>query len=162
MTTRIVKVYVESFPNLRFIGHCYRNADMIDGSFSFAWQNSFKTGFFKQLEDYGYVPPIENGYLGFMRADMRDFEGTFEYWIGMFFLENTPVPHGLEFFDLPANDVAIAWIQGKEGPELFQMHDEVMAKFEKEGLLHLKKDDKELSMFFERYQCPRYTSKNEK
>jgi len=35
-------------------------------------------------------------------------------WIGMFFSESTPVPDGYMSVDIPASDVGICWIYGRQ------------------------------------------------
>jgi predicted transcriptional regulator YdeE len=160
MGAEIIKVYKEHLPSLRFIGKCYTNADRV-GDFGHKWGQWFENGWFEQLEKIGELKDIENGYLGFMRCNGLDFENTFEYWIGMFFPDNTEVPEGFTYIDLADSEVAVCWIKGKEAEGIYDMHDACIAIFQENEISNFKSDDKNRAYFFERYNCPRFTSPDE-
>ncbi len=87
-------------------------------------------------------------------------EDEFEYWIGMFFPENTKVPAGYMYTDINSGDVGTCWIYGNEdNGEIYgqEAHDMCMAKIKEEGW-QVSKD----SCFFERYNCPRFTTPDDK
>ena len=154
MAFSIVKVYRESLPNVRFTGKKYGDSDRVDGTFGAKWGEWFTNGWFSTLENEIEMLPKENegaAYLGLM----REKNGVFEYWVGMLAAENSPVPLGFSYIDIPAGDIATAWIQGREdNGEIYGMeaHNACASKFMEKGWLL---DDK---YCFERYQCPRFTS----
>ncbi len=148
----IIKVYKEHLPSLRFIGKCYTNADR-DGGFGHKWMEWFRNGWFGELESLGSDPNIECSYLGFMRCNSSNFENTFEYWIGMFLPSDTPVPE---------SGIGVCWIKGKEDDgSIYGMHDECIGKFQEYDMGNFKNDNENRSYFFERYNCPRFSEKDD-
>ena len=159
----IIKVYKEHLPALRFIGKTYTNANRgNDGGFGDKWGEWFQKGWFEDLEKLGEAKDIENSYLGFMRCNGGDFENSFEYWIGMFFPSNTEIPEGYAAINLAEGNIGVCWIKGKESDgSIFDMHDKCIAKFQENGMGNFKGDDENRASFFERYNCPRFTEKDE-
>lgn len=159
----IIKVYKEHLPSLRIIGKRYTNADRgNDGGFGHKWGEWFQNDWFAVLEKLGEAKNIENGYLGFMRCDGSDFENSFEYWIGMFFAPDTEVPEGYDSINLDEGNAGICWIKGNESDgSIYNMHDECVAKFQENGMGNFKGDDINRAFIFERYNCPRFTEKDE-
>ncbi len=160
MGAEIIKVYKEHLPSLRFIGKCYTNADRI-GGFGHKWGEWFQNGWFDTLEKLGELKEVENGYIGLMRYNVASCEDSFEYWIGMFFPVNTTVPEGYGYIDLDESDLAVCWIKGKEDDGLYAMHDACIDKYKENGMDSFKVDNKNYLCFFERYNCPRFTSPDE-
>ena len=119
----IVRVYRERLPSLRFIGKRYTNAERANG-FGHKWGEWFQNGWFGELEALGEAPGIENGYLGFMRCG-EDFENTFEYWIGMFFPADTPVPEGYGYRSRRGD--MVCWIKAGRTTAALCMHDACVA-----------------------------------
>ena len=154
MGFNIVKVYKESLPDLKFIGKRYTDADRIDGMFGAKWGEWFAGGWFDKLETEIKMLPKENegmAYLGLM----RDNKGVFEYWIGMFAAEDSPVPLNFEYIVIPAGEIATAWIHGREETgEIYgnDAHNACVSKFTEKGWIL---ND---TYAFERYQCPRFTN----
>lgn len=152
----IIKVYREELPSLRLIGKRYTNSDRgANGSFSGKWGEWFKNGYFGPLEKLGALPENGDAYLGLMRIT-----DEFEYWIGMFFPEGTPVPEGYEYTDFPAGSIGTCWIYGREdNGEIFgeKIHNKCLEKVKEKGW-----ELTENAVFFERYNCPRYTNADEK
>ena len=154
MAFSIVKVYKESMPNVRFVGKKYTDSDRVDGMFGAKWGEWFANSWFGALESEIAMLPKENegaAYLGLM----RERNGVFEYWIGMFAAEGSPVPLGFAYLDVPAGDIATAWVYGNE--ELGEIygagpHNACVDKFREKGW---QLDD---TYSFERYQCPRFTT----
>jgi len=157
----IIKVYKEHLPSLRFIGKCYTNADR-SGGFGHKWMEWFRNGWFGELEKLGGDPNIENSYLGFMRCNSSNIENTFEYWIGMFLPPDTSVPDGYDFIDLNEGSIGVCWIKGKEDDgSIYGMHDECIVKFQEHGMGDFQDDNEKRIYFFERYNCPRFSEKDE-
>jgi hypothetical protein len=152
----IIKVYKESFPNLRLIGKCYMDSDRgADGGYGSIWGEWFEKRYFNKLEELGSLPENDNAYVGCMRCSDK-----FEYWIGMFFPENTIVPEGFQYVDIPKGDIGTCWIYGREdNGELYGMesHNLCMDKIGEAGWRL-----QENPWFFERYQCPRFTTPDDK
>ncbi|NMA82638.1 MAG: GyrI-like domain-containing protein [Epulopiscium sp.] len=152
----IVNTYRESFPALRLIGKKYTNKDRgTDGSFSNKWGEWFEKGYFKTMEKLGDLQENGGAYVGCMRCT-----DEFEYWIGMFFPEETPVPEGYMYVDIPKGDIGTCWIYGREdNGELYgeEPHNMCVSKMIEAGWQVAKG-----SWFFERYNCPRFTTPDEK
>lgn len=152
----IIKVYKESFPSLRLIGKRYTNSDRgAEGSFGSLWGEWFGMGYFKELEELGSLPENEDAYVGCMRC-----KDEFEYWIGMFFPENTSVPEGFSYVDIPKGDIGTCWVYGREdNGEVYGMepYNMCLSKLAENGW----KTDEE-AWCFERYNCPRFTTPDEK
>lgn len=151
----IIKVYREYFPTLRLIGKRYTDADRdSNGSFGSKWGEWFEKGCFKTLEELGCLSQSGDAYLGCMRCS-----GEFEYWIGMFFPEQTPVPNGYMYVDIPSSEVGTCWIYGREdNGEIYgqEPHEMCLSKIKEAGW-KIAKD----SWFIERYNCPRFTAPDE-
>ena len=161
MATRIIKAFEETHPALRFIGKKYTNKDRVNGSYAAKWQEWFKEGYFKPLDLLGETTQVDNGYLGFMKANLKHFDETFEYWIGAFFDPYAVVPKGYEYFDLPESKVGICYIQGKESEGLYQMHDDCVDTLLKHHILKQNNIKSNRLQCVERYNCPRFTEPNE-
>ncbi|MDP4089155.1 MAG: GyrI-like domain-containing protein [Bacillota bacterium] len=151
----IIKVYRESLPSLRLIGKRYTDSDRgPEGSFGGKWGEWFGKDCFKPLEELGSLPENGDAYVGCMRCVEE-----FEYWIGMFFPEGTAVPEGYSYVDIPAGDIGTCWIYGREdNGEIYgqKPHEMCMAKIAEAGW-----ELAEAPWFFERYNCPRFTSPDE-
>ena len=153
----IIKVYKEKLPAVRFIGKCYTDADRINGGFGHLWGEWFQNGWFAPLEKLGAVKQIENGHLGFMRC-----YPNFEYWIGVFLPPEVTVPDGYGFIDLAEGEVGICWIKGKDDDgSIYNMHEKCLEKLKENGMSEYRTDDTNRNLFFERYNCPRFTEKDE-
>jgi len=154
MAFSIVKVYRESLPKVRFIGKKYGDNDRVDGSFGAKWGEWFANGWFNILEKE--IDMLSKEYEGGAYVGlMCEKNGVFEYWVGMFAAEKSQVPLGFAYIDIPAGDIATAWIYGREdNGEIYGMdaHNACVGKFEEKGW---NLDD---SYAFERYQCPRFTT----
>ena len=154
---QIINTFKEHLPPVRLIGKRYTAADQIEGGYGHLWGEWFQNDWFGTLEALGEAPNTENGYLGFMRCGPNP-----EYWIGMFLPPETPVPEGFTFLDIPAGDVGVCWIKGAEHDSgIYHMHDQCVAALTENGMGDFKKDDTGRAFFFERYNCPRFTTPDE-
>lgn len=146
---KIVKTFTEHIPDVKLVGKRYTDADRDQyGSFGEKWGQWFGNGWFSQLERCG--KPQDDSYLGAMRIT----ENGFEYWIGML-LTGAAVPDGFEAVDIPAGDLAVCYLYGREDDgELYRMHDDCMAAWKEKGWTPK-------SWFIERYNCPRFTTPDE-
>lgn len=156
----ITRIYTQSIPETRFIGKKYGDEDRVNGSFGKQWGDAFDSGLFDKIESVAGKELFfedSGAYIGLMRC--KDGE-PFQYWVGMFTKAGTTVPEGLEYVDFPAAELGIGWIYGNEG-EIYCHEPDVACKLSEEG--HPIKDDESgACWFFERYQCPRYTTPDEK
>ncbi|MCL2195710.1 MAG: hypothetical protein FWB76_07155 [Oscillospiraceae bacterium] len=168
MAFEIIKTYKEHFPALRLIGKCYTDADRgADGSFSERWTEWHQNSWFDELKKAAKPSEdVENGCLGLMTINAKD-HSNFIYWIGLFFPANTAVPDGFSYLDLPQSDVGISWIYGSdETGEIYgsEPHTACYQTLCDNGWnkLNEKAGGKNTLVFFERYNCPRMTTPDEK
>lgn len=152
----IIKIYKEHMPPLRLIGKRYTDADRApNGSFSNKWGEWFANGWFDEIEKLGALKENDDAYLGVMRCVNNDFE----YWIGMFFPQNTPVPEGFSSVDIQAGELATCWLYGREDTgELygFDAHNQSLEKIQEQGW-----QIDYNPWYIERYNCPRFTTPDE-
>ncbi len=162
MSAKIIKSVKESFPQVRLIGKKYSNhhRNQEDGGYSHLWGQWFDFGWFEILKSINPKQDIENGYLGFMRYDVLDFNESFEYWIGMFFEPWTPVPEGFDYLDLQPSNVGVCYIQGKE-PDIYNKHQDVLDMLRLANFNPVKVDNQNRVHFFERYNHQRFTEKDQ-
>jgi len=156
MAVEIVKTYKEQFPSLQLIGKRYTDEDRQGGSFGHKWGEWFQNGWFDEIEKLNPIPANDDAYLGAMRVA----DGKLEYWIGMFFEEGTQPPEGFDYADISAMDAATCWLYGNEhNGELYGMdaHNMAVAAAGAQGLVW-----KEDGWCFERYNCPRFTTPDDK
>jgi hypothetical protein len=153
----IIKVYKEHLPALRFIGKRYTDNDRVHGGYGHKWGEWFQNDWFSPLEKSGSAGNIENGYLGFMRC-----YPNFEYWIGVFLPPKTTVPDGYDFIDIDEGDVGVCWIKGNhDDGSIYSMHEKCIESLKENGMSNFRKAEDGRAYFFERYNCPRFTEKDE-
>lgn len=154
----IIKVYRQSVPAMRFIGKKYGERDRVNGGFGHLWGEWFSHGWFDVIErqissKLNEIYEDADAYLGLMR--WKDGE-PFEYWIGMFAPEGSVAPDGFEYIDFPQSELGVCWVYGKEG-DLYCKEDLCATKLGEEGY-KITSDEKGAYWFFERYNCPRFTT----
>jgi hypothetical protein len=164
MAIEVTKVYKEHFPDLRFIGKRYTNDDRSDGGFGKQWGEWMSGNKFIAMKRAVQVSPFIDDTIGLMtmRGDMTGFT----YWIGLFFPAGTNVPEEYDYLDLPESIIGIGWVYGNlENGEIFggPPHEAVCKKIEENGIGTFRNDitDNDTYCFFERYNCPRFTEKDE-
>jgi hypothetical protein len=117
MAAEIIKTVRESYPALRFIGKRYtdKDRDPATGMYSHIWGEWFASGRFGELEKLAPSAPEHDGaYIALMGFGADGFE----YWIGMWFPPDTPVPGGFDYADAPPLEAGVCWIKGTE-PEIY-------------------------------------------
>ena len=92
---------------------------------------------------------LMDAYIGSMRGN----DGQFEYWIGIFMPEGTPVPSGYEYHDFPKAALGVCWLYGKE-EDVYCQEGRCGEKLEEAGY-------KLADWCMERYCCPRFTTPDE-
>ncbi len=148
MAVKILEVKRESFPTTRMIGKKYAQSP----NWGEWWQNDW----FSVLEEIGPLPINGDAYIGAVHI----VNGMPEYWIGMFFPADTKVPDGFDFVDMEALEYAVCYLSDKEGSSDFftmETHNMCLDKLKTFGFKR-KEDD----WCFERYNCPRFTTPDEK
>jgi predicted transcriptional regulator YdeE len=167
MAVEIRRVYKEHLPAVRFVGKLYANKDRVNGSFGSHWGEWFQNGWFESLEKLPQIETPENGYIGLMGCGQENND-DFQYWIGMMLPENTKVPDGFIYIDIPEGDAGVCWIYGNEnnGEIYGQKAHELCVQKLKENEMENIRDNfgKKIkwNWFFERYNCPRFTDKDDK
>jgi len=144
-------VHKESFSAQRLIGRRHTNADRVDGGYGARWKECFSSGFFTRLEAVAQ-PWAVNAPVGFMRCDGNE---RFEYWIGRLFPADTEVPEGYDYLDLPASDVGVVWLRGKEKDGIYGQHERCEQAMLKQGWEFFI-DPQGNKLFFERYFPDRF------
>lgn len=146
----IQKTFLETMPDVMLVGKRYTDGDRDQyGSFGEKWGQWFGNGWFGQLEASGAVQ--DESFVGAMRIT----EAGFEYWIGMLMLKSD-VPEGFEAVQIPGGDLAVCYLYGSEnGGEIYQMHDACVSAWAEQGWTPN-------GWFMERYNCPRFTTPDEK
>lgn len=157
----IIKSYVQRVPAVRFIGIKYGDEDRVNGGFGSQWGEWFANDRFSKLEgllteEFKASYEDAEAYLGFMR--WKDGE-PFQYWIGMFLPVGTDVPEGFGYIDIPEAKLGVCWLQGPD-EELYCKEDKCAERTVKDGY-EIIQDKEGAWLFFERYACPRFTSKDE-
>ena len=148
MGVKVLEIKKESCPACRLIGKKYEgNAN---------WGEWWENNWFEILEQNQRLPFNGDAYIGAVRIA----DGMPQRWIGMFFPANTEVPEGFEYVDIEALNYAVCYLYDKEGSGDFytmETHNMCLEKIKECGFQR-KEDD----WCFERYNCPRFTTPDEK
>ena len=168
MAFEIVKCYKEQFPALRLIGKRYTDDDRDENSsFGAKWDEWQAKGWFETIrKNANPSDAIDNGTYGLMTINSEN-HSDFAYWIGNLFPAGTPVPEGFESLDLPENEIGMSWIYGSsDNGEIFggEPHQACYEKLCENGWgdLNVNAGGEKVLVFFERYNCPRFTTPDEK
>ena len=149
----ILETFLEHCPSLKLIGKRYSDQDRDQyGSFGEKWGQWHSNGWFDQVEQG--VGGYGDAYVGAMRFT----DAGFEYWIGVLMPEDHPVPVGFESEQIPAGDLAVSYLYGRDGTaDLFgiEAHEACVAKWKSKGW-------EPKGWYMERYNCPRYVTPDEK
>ena len=148
MAVEILEIKKESSPSARFIGKKHEGS----ANWSEWWENNW----FETLETVQRLPINTDAYIGAVHI----VNGMPERWIGMFFPENTEVPEGFEYVDMEPRNYAVCYLYDKENSAEFytlETHNMCLEALRAHGLKR-KEDD----WCFERYNCPRFTTPDEK
>ena len=154
----IIKSYRQNVGAARFIGKRYGDADRVDGMFGAKWGDWFENGWFDIIEaQIGENPADAHEDSGAYIGLMREADGKFEYYIGIFAPESMAVPDGFVHIDFPAGELGVCWVYGKDG-EVYGLEGDCWERLEGDA-----KDKLEISggWCFERYGCPRFTAPDE-
>lgn len=156
----IIKVYKQTLPAIRFIG---KNFDNFGG-----WNEMFANGWLGIIENIAGGPEVlyhmpnygkdGDAFIGLERHKSGE---PLEVWIGMFVPANTDVPAGFVYIDYPeGTNLGVCWIYGKES-ETHNPIGECAGKITNGGMEIVP--DKDCAVWsFERCQCPRFTTPDDK
>ncbi len=147
MAVKILEIKKETCPAARLIGKKYKNNPN--------WGEWWANNWFAALEKMPALPMNGDAYIGAVYI----VEGMPEFWIGMFFSQDTDAPEGFEFVDIEPLNYAVCYLQAKEGSGDFytmETHNQCLEALKAQGLKR-KEDD----WCFERYNCPRFTTPDE-
>ncbi len=147
MAAKIVDFRQETCSKARFIGKRYIGAPN--------WGEWWENGWFDVLEQLPQLAINDDAYLGALRV----VNGELEYWIGMFFEADTPVPEGFDFADAEPMNYAVYFLYGNEqNGELFglERHNMCLEDLKTRGLVRF-----EDNWCIERCNCPRFTTPDE-
>lgn len=148
MAVKILEVKKESCPAARLIGKKYAG--------SANWGEWWEKDWFTALEVNQSLPFNGDAYIGAVRI----VNGMPERWIGMLFPADTKSPEGFEYVDIEPTDYAVCYLYDKENSGDFytlDTHDLCLEELKQRGFTR-KEDD----WCFERYNCPRFTTPDEK
>ena len=147
MAVKILEITKETCPAARLIGKKYEHNPN--------WGEWWANNWFAALEIFPALPMNGDAYIGAVHI----VDGMPEFWIGMFFSQDTEVPEGFEFVDIEPLNYAVCFLQAKEGSGDFytmETHNQCLEAVKAQGLKR-KEDD----WCFERYNCPRFTTPDE-
>lgn len=150
---KILETRLESYPDVKLIGKRYTDADRDEfGSFAAKWNEWFQKDWFSQLK--GGIEKISDDFVGVERCGPDGYE----YWIGILMAPEDPVPEGFAAVEIPAGDLAVCFVYGQNGPDLYGMetYKAAMAAWAECGWIP-EKD----AWNMERYNCPRFTQPDE-
>lgn len=148
MAVKILEVKRESCPAARLIGKRY-----VDGP---NWGEWWEHDWFARLEEAPRLPINGDAYIGAVHIA----DGGPEHWIGMLFPAGTEVPEGFEAVDIDPLEYAVFYLCDQENSGEFytmETHNRCLEELRAQGLKR-KEDD----WCFERYNCPRFTTPDEK
>ena len=148
MAVKIVEVKRESWPATRLIGKKYEGAPN--------WGEWWENDWFSVLEKMECLPLNGDAYIGAVHIA----NGMPERFVGMFFPADTVAPEGFEYVDIVPMEYAVCYLQDKENSGDFytmETHKQCLEELKSLGLKR-REDD----WCFERYNCPRFTTPDER
>ena len=155
----IIKIYKQAIPAMRFIGKKYNTPPN--------WGEWFKNDWFNIIENaMGGEEAVHqlyedgNAYVELTRVHNDE---PFEFWLGMFVASGTEVPDGFLYKDFSAFNLGVFWVYGKE-EQVMQIPantHKCLDKIAEEGMEFFYDKDN-AAWEVRRYQCPRYTTPDEK
>ncbi len=148
MSVTIKEVKRESFPETRLIGKKYKNGPN--------WGEWWANDWFSILEKNQPLSINGDAYIGAVHI----VNGMPEYWIGMFFSVEANIPDGFDYVDIESLEYAVFYLYDTEGSgDFYTMETHNMCLEELKTLGYKRKED---DWCFERYNCPRFTTPDEK
>lgn len=148
MAVKIIEIKKECCPATRLIGKKYEKAPN--------WGEWWENNWFETLEAKECLPFNGDAYIGAVHI----VDGMPEYWIGMFFPADTEVPESFEYVDIEPLNYVVCYLYDKENSgEFYTMDTHNMCLAELKARHFKRKED---DWCFERYNCPRFTTPDER
>lgn len=150
---KILDTHIETYPAVKLIGKRYTDSERdAFGSFSTKWDEWFRSGWFSCMK--GGLETVSDDYVGVM----RDTAAGFEYWIGVLMAPKDAVPEGFSAVEIPAGDLAVSFVYGQNGPDIYGMeaYEACLTAWTARGWVPAKD-----AWYMERYNCPRFTQPDE-
>jgi predicted transcriptional regulator YdeE len=119
MGTKLVNFSVKSFPKTRVIGKSVvqmLDVGIDDPVITDLWESMKQDGSLDFLINLPNRTTREADSVGWM-GDFQPGTDRFTYLAGVLVVPDTPVPEGYVYRDIPACEMAVAWLQGTEGPD---------------------------------------------
>ena len=149
----------------------YTDKDRVNGMFGKYWDDWHKNGWINILKQFPQIENLDIDVFGLMGIEYKDgIHQNFQYWIGTMLPENTTVPDGFSYVDIPEGDAGICWINGNnENEELYgeKAHNLCMEKlfgkldgWYKRIRNDFKGKDRDWCWFFEGYNDLRMSKKD--
>ena len=151
-----INTYRQSMFPMRFIGKKYAGGGEAWNNWSDDWDVESDNCLLKRLEVdpkkiYADGNPQDGSALIGLMCHPNGDHNNFEYWLGFFVPENTPVPEGFSYTDFPKMDVGTCWLYGKE-EEVMAVEPIAFEKLKDEGFEPID------GWWFERYVPHRETA----
>jgi len=154
----IIKTYKHGIPALRFIGKKYWEANLSYKAKAISY--NLKTwcyhGLFDVIERQllinqpdKEIKTLYEGADSYTGLVVNCGTEVFDYWIGMFMPEDTPVPQGYEKIDFPKSSLAVCRVYGKKN-FIINYDTECRKRLADEGI-ELKEDLESKAVFFQRF-----------
>lgn len=160
---KIIKVYQQSIPETKFIGKNYGNSK--DTDWAANWGDAFASDIFGKVKRASNKENKSNllyqdidAYVGLCYRNEKT--GAYDAWVGMFAPIETEVDMELDYIDFSQQNLGVCWIYGKEN-EVHSLVPQCAKKLIAAGM-KIKSDKYGYIGHFERDQCPRFTTPDEK
>lgn len=159
----IVRVYKQRVPAMRFIGKNYGDSGCLD--WGAAWNDAMSFDIFaKVIKASGgeiksrALYEDNDAYLSLFYRNTNT--GAYDAWIGMFAPIGTEAGEGLGFMDFPEQNLGVCWIYGSQ----YEVHGAASQCPDKiiSAGMEIQSDEHGYIGFFERDQCPRFTTPDDK
>ena len=127
-TPIVVKTYSQNLNAMRFIGKKYSSGANAWEEWTEADEHLLKSHSGINLKDFHEDGDSLIGLMCHRNGDHNHFE----YWLGYFMPQNTPVPEGFAYEDFPKVNIGVCWIYGHQD-EVFGLEPMVFEKLKEEG-----------------------------
>jgi hypothetical protein len=77
------------------------------GGFGNLWVEWYTKKYYLPLLSLNQISENEGAHVGCMR-----YIDGLEYWTGIFFSADSPVPDGYQFIDIPEGEIGVCWLRG--------------------------------------------------
>jgi len=117
---------IQNTGGMRFIGNKYSDGET-------AWREWKAKGLFESVKQQIGINLANLHEDSDALVGLMSHRNGFEYWLGYFTPENTPVPEGLDHEDFSKFDMAVCWFYEKDEFNPWDLAPEGLANIEKAG-----------------------------